>query len=297
MTLPNNQTQINIINNIDLTGAERGNLVLPFDVQKDLNQFSRIYVAKETDSFRIVHCCQYCDRDYKVFGELPNGDKTLLFNVIENFQCCDCWRRCNVGCEFCFFACCDQILIQMDYRRNDIPFYTQGFNITQGCHCCECIPFICPRCIPRLYLRENNDPDNTDIKTGVKRGATEGTCCCCILCNDAITSYRTQEKMKGNSIRAPGCTVFANLCVSYNCQKRCPFCCDMKVDINNGNGENIGYIMVPNGCNSYRLQNNDKCCQIALPHYEINFTQNISSEEKFQVIADVIHFDVTYLYI
>jgi hypothetical protein len=113
------------------------NTNLPFDVTEGLQKYSRIFVAKEVDPFRIVHCCEAINRDYLIFGEEEDGSKKLLFNSHIHFECCKCCDQCVVGFLCCGYACCDSIVFQLDYRRNGHPFYTQGFNIYKGCHCCD----------------------------------------------------------------------------------------------------------------------------------------------------------------
>ena len=61
--------------------------ILPLDVTKELAQYQRIFVTKEFDYFKIVHRCEDYLHDYKVFGELPDGDKKLLFTVSRHFEC------------------------------------------------------------------------------------------------------------------------------------------------------------------------------------------------------------------
>ena len=57
--------------------------ILPLDVTKELAQYQRIFVTKEFDYFKIVHRCEDYLHDYKVFGELPDGDKKLLFMLVD----------------------------------------------------------------------------------------------------------------------------------------------------------------------------------------------------------------------
>ena len=60
----------------------------------------------------------------------------------------------------------------MDYKRNDFPFYTQGYIIKKLCHCCDICTlnifkncYLCPQ--STLYLRQNIDPDIPDFHVGV----------------------------------------------------------------------------------------------------------------------------------
>ena len=72
-------------NNIHYSKTSIDNL--PFDVSKDLDQFKRILVSKEFDYFKIVHICQDYMHDYKIFWELPDGDKKLLFTCNQHYEC------------------------------------------------------------------------------------------------------------------------------------------------------------------------------------------------------------------
>ena len=65
-------------------------------------------------------------RDYQVHGELPDGDKKILFTVNRHFECCKCCQQCVIPCYCCDYVCCDSIIFQLDYKRNEAPFYTQG---------------------------------------------------------------------------------------------------------------------------------------------------------------------------
>ena len=116
--MDNSQAQI-------ITTIKANSLELPLDVSKELEQYSKIFVSKEIDFFRMVHCCENLLSDYKVFGELPNGDKVLLFTARQHFECdcCDC-DDCAINCFFCSYMCCDQIIFQMDYKRNNKNFFT-----------------------------------------------------------------------------------------------------------------------------------------------------------------------------
>ena len=55
----------------------------------------------------------------------------------------------------------------MDYRRNNVGFYTQGIYIQKGCRCfcCQKSAGCCENCCPKsiYYMRENIDPDNPDF--------------------------------------------------------------------------------------------------------------------------------------
>ena len=71
---------------------------LPFDVSKDLNKYSKIYITKEYDMFRKVHCFENFIHDYKIYGQLPDGDKKLLFTCSRHFQCNSCCEGWGVSC-------------------------------------------------------------------------------------------------------------------------------------------------------------------------------------------------------
>ena len=182
----------------------------------------------------------------------------------------------------------------MEYKRNNSNFYTQGINLPKGCYCCKCVCCSCCSCCGKstLYLRENVDPDNADINCGTPKGKTTGSESCCPYCRDRIATYYSQEGFKGPKIKLPCC----DGCLFCACV--CCACCantDIKMDIENGNGQQIGNILIPNGCESEKVT---KSCYCARRYYEINITQNIQSIEKFQIIADVVHFDLenTMLY-
>ena len=60
-------------------------IIIPFNVAQDLNMFTRIFVVREFDKFKIFHYYERLFPDYKVFGELPDGDKKLLFTSSRHF--------------------------------------------------------------------------------------------------------------------------------------------------------------------------------------------------------------------
>jgi hypothetical protein len=259
---------------------------LPLDVSKDLNEFSKFFVTIGFDNFRNIHCCEKCfpSFDFMIYGELPDGDKKLIFTCSKHNQFCKCCDNCIIT-YFCLcdYVCCNSIVFQMDYRRNNKTFYTQGLNIQRGCYCCKChccsCCCCCGCCPPSiLNLRENVDPDNPDFNVGIKKGRTSKYGC---LLTDKVVSYFSQEGMKGPSIRAGCCTG----CI-------CCDCSDIIMDIEDGNGGSIGKILIPNGCNSEKVKG--MCCHLPRRYYEINISQNITSEQKFQIIADVVHFSLAY---
>ena len=58
---------------------------LPFDVEKDLNGYNKVYITKQFNLFRTFHCCEFLGGDYIVYGLLPDGDKKFylyLKNII-----------------------------------------------------------------------------------------------------------------------------------------------------------------------------------------------------------------------
>jgi len=174
---------------------------LPFNVETDLNEFTKIFITRENDPFKIVHCFEPFALDYQIFGEMPDKSKKLLFTVSEHYECD--WFECDdCGCDlFCFsLICFDKIIFQFDYRKNNIGFYTQGIYQKKGCYlrsckkCCECN---CCNCCPYsiLYLRENTDHDNPDFNIGIKKGRTETSLFKC--CNDRTSLYITEENLNG----------------------------------------------------------------------------------------------------
>jgi hypothetical protein len=264
-------------------------LELPFNVETDLNGFSKIFITRENDPFKIVHFFEPFALDYQIFGELPDKSKRLLFTVSEHYEC-DCFECDDCGCDiFCFsLICCDKIIFQFDYRKNNQGFYTQGIYQRKGCYirdcnkCCDCN---CCNCCPYhiLYLRENIDHDNPDFDVGIKKGRTETSLCKC--CNDRTTTYITEGNLKGYGIRATCSEVYK--------RKILRKCCDMTTDfeilIEDEKGNRCGNIMFYSGLFSKLVEG--KCCYMPKPFFEVNMPQNASSIQKFQIIADAIHFD------
>ena len=275
-------------------------ITLPFNVATDLNIFFFFFFVREFDKFRLFHCCDNFGPDYKIYGELPDGDKKLLFTSSHHFDCCDCYDDCHIN-FWCFGAIgfflsyyfCDSILFQMDYRRNGAPFYTQGVNIKRGLHCCLCDCCLCcfRSCLPSvLFLRENTDPDDRDFDVGIKKGFTEvPNTSCCSCCRDKTAFAKSQEGIKGHTIRAKCCDICVQSCIYEFC---CNCTCDFEMDIEDEKGVKVGNIMIYSGCYSEKVK--DKCCFYPAPYYEINLPSNCTSEQKFQIIADTIHFDLVY---
>ena len=259
--------------------------MLPFNVDSELNIYSKVYVAKEFDYFRIFHRCEWVMQDYIVYGELPDGDKKILFTVRQHFQCCKYCDDFSIPCLCCEYMCCNKIVFQMDYKRNNTNFYTQGFNIQKGCYCCKCNFCKCG-CFPPsiLFLRENIDADNPDFNVGVQKGQTVEQNCC----GDRKVQYDTQEGLKGPAIKLQCCNICKHQCA--NCCT-CGLCgCDVEMIIEDGNGSQTGTIEVPNGSCSKKVEGT--CCLLPGRHYVVNFPPSSNSTEKFQIIADLIHFDL-----
>lgn len=259
-------------------------LALPFNVENDLNFYSKVFVTKSFDFFRSIHCCDLTGFDYIIYGQLPDGDKKILFTSRQHFQCCHCCDDCTITCCLCEYVCCDRIIFQMDYKRNGVNFYTQGVNVQKGCYCCKCYCCQCS-CCPKqiLFLRENTDPDNPDFNVGIKKGSTLGGSCSCGIINE----YTSQEGNKGHTLR---------LTCDEACKtnKICCYCCkcnDIEIRIEGPNGTQTGNIIVPNGCNSQRKEV-DSCFYSPRHHYEVNFPPGITSSEKFQIITQVVHLDI-----
>ena len=266
-----------------------GVVTLPLNVANDLNQYSRFFITLEYDYFRVVHNYEDMFRDYKVFGETADGDKKLLFNVNRHFECkvCECCQQCIISCLICDYVCCDQIIFQMDYRRNGAPFYTQGLNLQKGLYCCKCIlcSTLCCRgnSLSKLFLRENVDPDSRDFDVGTKKGSTNTVLSCCA--SDYYTYYNSQEGAKGNTVRAKCCDIYklyyANRCCCCNA--------DLEMDIEDANGLKTGSVFIYSG--NYSQKSEGRCCYHPRRYFEVNMPQGATSEQKFQIIADLIHFN------
>ena len=195
---------------------------LPFNVSTDLNMFSRIFIVKEFDKFRIFHCCDSFSSDYKIYGELPDGDKKLLFTSSHHFECCKCCDDCHINFCCCLFTyfCCDSIVFQMDYRRNGAPFYTQGYNLQKGLYCCKC--YCCTACcvccaqtVNTLFLRENIDPESRDFNVGTHKGTTNVVTSCCAT--DYISFFAGVDGAKGPTVRAKCCDICKHNCAAGCC--------------------------------------------------------------------------------
>ena len=272
---------------------------LPFDVSSELSNYTRAFITKNTDFFRTFHCCEARSFDYNVFGELPDGHKVLLFTVRLHFKFCDCCNDCIIPCILCDYVCCDKIIFQLDYRVNNYNFYTQGVNLQKGCYCCKCqccnycncCCCCCCNCgflysYRTLFLRENLDPDNPDFDVGIKKGTTlDIVRCCC--CQDKVVKYFSQEGIEGHTLRLDCCEILKRDCICTAC---CTRCYDLEIAIENPSGQKVGNIFIPNGCCSTRVEN---CCYSPGNHFEINFPKDATSFEKFQIIAEAIHFNLS----
>lgn len=267
---------------------------LPLDVESELEKYHTIYIGKEYDPFRIVHCFEAMNRDYRIYVETKEGDKKILFTSNYHYECCNCCEQCIIGAICCGYACCDSIQFQMDYKRNGLPFYTQGYNISKGCHCCD-ICVLCGffNCIPcagkKLYLRENIDPNSPSIKVGRPKGKTLTNCCCSC---DKYVEYITENNLKGQTVKADCCDICKNTCMT-SCCCLCNYCvqgCDFEMSIENEKGEKTGNVFIFSGCCSKKVEG--KFCFFPRAYFEVNLPQDATSEQKFQIIADIIHLDL-----
>jgi hypothetical protein len=267
---------------------------LPFDVEAELEKFSRIYITKEFDPFRLVNCFEAATRDYEIYGETKDGDKKLLFTSVIHFECCNCCEQYIIGDFCCAYACCDSIIFQMDYRRNGFPFYTQGSNIKKGCHCCDimflnCLRDYCACPQSTLFLRQNIDPDSPDPDVGIKKGKTDTNCCCSC---DKYVNYTQENNLRGLTVRAACCDLCRNSCF-VACCSYCSYCIqgfDLEMSIENDIGVKTGNVRVYAGCCSEKTKG--KCCYFPRPYFEVNMPPQATSGQKFQVIADIIHLDL-----
>ena len=339
---PNNQNIQNNDPNIQITNmpletkgmlmnfhSNTTNFKLPFDVSRELAIYTKIFVSREVDLFRIFHYTESFVEDYKIYGELPCGDKQILFTVRQHITpnctscsncckqcickcCCEekkgCCERCCEGptCSFCCFGeyvCYDLVQFRLDYKRNNNLFYNQAFIYEKGCHCCCTECYVCGRCAGKecscccgkccgvdmccdpctpniLKLRENINEFN--ILEGAKKGETVGTPCCCKLCRDKTVTYNTEEGSKGISLRLD-CCEFCKYCCCKKCKE------DLEITIEDSTGQKVGYIFIPNSCCSKTVPS---CCYHVLNYFEINVPLNMPSNDKFQIIADLIHLNI-----
>lgn len=304
-----NQTEINLNNSTQpklVYRVNTGPTSLPLDVTQELSQYPRVFISRENDTFALTCCAESYRYEYRIFVETKEGDKKILFTTSSHLKCCNCCEQCLIGDLCCAYACCDSIVFQMDYRRNGAPFYTQGYNITKGCHCCDiflCCNYLpCCSCINRrLYLRENIDPDSPDIKIGRPNGKTKTNCCCAC---DQFAEYYNENKIKGHTVRAACCDIWKNICMNYCltggclcfgcfcflCKYPCDLGFDFEMSIEDQNGLKTGNIMIYAGCCSQKVEG--KMCFCPRSYMEVNMPPNATSEQKFQIIADAIHLDL-----
>jgi hypothetical protein len=286
----NTEMKINQPSPVLVYNINTGSTNLAFDVQNGLNEYSKIYITKQFDPFRIVYCGEYPFRDYMIYGLTKEGERKNLFNAIYHYQCCNCCDQYIIGCLLCGYACCDSIQTQIDYKKDGMPFYTQGYNITKGCHCCD-IFLLCENCGcgctgKKLYLRENVDPDSPDIRVGVKKGKTITNCCCAC---DKFVKYETENHLKGPTVRAECCNICLNTCVNSFCCGCCVSGFDFEMKIEDENNVETGKVTVFSGCCSKKVEG--MCCRLPRAYFEVDMPANASSEQKFQIIADIIHFN------
>ena len=255
---------------------------IPLDVTTELAQYSKIYICKRYNAFRNF-CCYDIPSDYEIFGELPDKDKKLLFTAQKHFEYCNC-HSCSLECFCCRYNCSDLIYFQMDYKRNGSNFYTQGINGTKGCHCSKC--YLCYFCCGplTLYLREEINPDNADIHSGIHRGKTQGPKVCCSMCRKRVVTYFNEHQEQGPKLIFDP-TSCENCILFFGLASGCCLLCvdDFHMNVLNRNNLQIADIFVPFGC---------KNCYCKRNYYEINFNENLTSIEKFQIISDVIHLNI-----
>ena len=256
-------------------------ITLPFDVSSELGQYSKVFITREIDRFRMFHCFDF-PYDYRIFGELPDGDKKILFSASKHFQWCDCCDNCSINVCCCEYMCCDRIVFQMDYKKNNKNFYTQGFNVQKGCYFCICTCCCNPNV---LYLRENVQPESKDFNIGLKKGKTEGTPGCFSFCRDKTANYTSQEELKGPGLRITCADYWKHRLTSLCCD-----CFDINVSIENGANAQIGNVTVPGSWCSKKVET--PFCYFPGKHFEVNFPSGMSSEEKFNLIACLIHFNI-----
>ena len=270
---------------------------LPFDVSTDLNQFKQIYISRQFDIKRVVCCCNHFGPDFLVWGELPDGDRKIIFTIHNYYEFCKWLQSCRINFCLCgHYYCCDTILYQLNYQRNGKPFYSQGVNVKNGCYCCKCEDcffnsFCC--CSSILNMKENLDHNSRIYENGMPKGTTEvRNICCCCCCVDKTSTYNTQLGPKGQTVRGP-CCKYCKFCCSdaFFCTQYC--CnCDFEMDIEDEQGQKTGNIMIYKGV--YSKKSEGYCCTLPLRYMELNLPTNASSEQKFQIIADAIHMTVAF---
>ena len=286
---------------------------LPLDVTTELSEYKKFYITKGKDFFRIICCCEDMLSEYNIYAEMPDGDKKLLFTCTQHYICCccgcsDCCPEYCKGCPcFCFccgYVCSDKILFQMNYKRNNRCFYTQGISLPKGCYCGKCICYGCCSCCccnSYLDLKEGTNPKLPSLGESKGHTKVKNCCCCCCddcnckQCNDLKVTYISQEGKKGPTVRSPSSCCCKNCCKCDDCCCCCSCdCCnfDVELDIEDSQGVKKGNILIYEGCCSSKVEK--KCCYCPRHYFDINMPPDFTSEEKFQVIADIIHFDLNY---
>ena len=152
---------------------------------------------------------------------------------------------------------------------------------------------LCPFAGKKLYLRQNINPDSPRITVGTPEGKTKTNCCC--TCSDKTATYFTDLNIKGPTVRADCCDICKNIClISCLTCGGCCNCCvagfDFEMSIEDLNGKKTGNIMIYSGCCSEKVKG--MMCYFPRGYMEVNLPQNATSEEKFQIIADIIHLDL-----
>lgn len=81
---------------------------LPLNVATDLSMYNKISVVLQKDLWKITCLYERALPTYVVYGEMPDGDKKILFTCSQHFQCCTICDQCIIGLPCCLeYACCD----------------------------------------------------------------------------------------------------------------------------------------------------------------------------------------------
>ena len=257
---------------------------IPLDVKKDLSKYNKFYISKEINFLRLFHCCEFWNsKDFRIFVENEDNDLLNLYTAQHHFECCNFCDNCIIGINCCYYACCNSIAYQLDYKRNNRPFYTHGINITKGCHICKCHP-LCFSCVTKLFLKETQNMNSPDINNGTYKGSTEDDACPCV-CKRATEYYSPQHTKE--------------MVMNYDCCSLCMkrviclgICCDDNFVIAKTNGKRIARVTVTGRCCSSKVQSAWCGCLLPQNYYEVIFENDVSSEEKFHAICMLIHFEV-----
>ena len=114
----NMNTNMNVIN-FNMVNMPKE---IPLDVFTELAGYTKIFITRQYDPFRIFHrCCDNIGCDFIVYGLLPEGDKKILFTIRHHYECCEP-RNIEISCCLCDIILNDKIIIQFDYRRNNNNF-------------------------------------------------------------------------------------------------------------------------------------------------------------------------------